>query len=116
MNKIFLLLISLLTLVSASLQDTPDVNSFIGKWKSFEGETINIKLNENNKIFFDRSYDNKIVAEGIINIENDFLVITRKDTLSSYKLKYAFSRYEQTLVVEKPNSKEAWLLFRANYY
>ena len=107
MNKIFLLLISLLTLVSASVQDTPDVYSIMGKWKSFEGETINVKLNENNKIVFDRSYDNKIVAEGIINIENDFLVITRKDTLS---------RYEQTLVVEKPNSKEAWLLFRANYY
>tara|TARA_S200000501_G_C20662288_1_gene672370 strand:+ start:537 stop:887 length:351 start_codon:yes stop_codon:yes gene_type:complete len=116
MNKIFLLLISSLTLVSASFQDTPNRYSIVGKWKSFEGETINIKLNENDKVFFDRSFDNKIVAEGIINIENDFLVITRKDTLLSYKLKYALSRYEQTLVVEKPNSRQAWLLFRVNYY
>lgn len=115
MKNILIILVSFLVIVSASVKDTPTVYSFLGKWKSFEGEIVNINLNENNEVMFNRSFNNEIVSEGIINVENDFLVVTRKDTLLSYKLKYAFSPYAEILVVMKPNSRQAWLLNRISY-
>ena len=115
MKKIYLILISFMAISSATVEDTTTVYSFLGKWKSFEGEIIKVKFNENNEVLFSRSFDNEIVSEGIIDVEKDFLVVTRKDTLTSYKLKYAFSTDTQTLVVMKPNSNQAWLLNRVSY-
>ena len=117
MNKIILLLVSFLAIVSTSAKDTSTVNSFLGKWKSFEDEIISIEYNnKSNEVSFSRSFNNEIVSEGIIIVENCFLAVTRKDTLLSYKLKYAFSPDGETLVVMKPNSRQAWLLYRTSYY
>ena len=116
MKTFFIIFISFVTLSFIQLDNEANMYSFIGNWESFQGEIVNVKFNENNELLFERSFNNEMVSKGIIDVENEFLIVKRLDTLASYKLKYAFSRYEQTLVVEKPNSKEAWLLFKANYY
>ena len=95
MNKIILLLVSFLAIVSTSAKDTSTVNSFLGKWKSFEDEIISIEYNnKSNEASFSRSFNNEIVSEGIIIVENGFLAVTRKDALLSYKLKDAFSKFK----------------------
>ena len=38
--------------------------------------------------------------------------VTRSDIDSKYKLEYAFSPDQQILSVMKPNSTEAWLLYK----
>ncbi len=90
--------------------------SFVGKWKSFEGEIISVNFNENNEAYFRRIYDNQLQSEGTLTVDENFIVIHRRDTNDTYKLQYAFSTDAQTLVVMKPYSKQAWLLNRISYY
>ena len=59
--------------------------SFIGKWKSFEGEIISVSFNENNQPYFRRFYDNQLVSEGNFTVEENFIVIQRRDTTDMYK-------------------------------
>ena len=115
MKKAIILFISFLTLGFTTVEDTSTIYSFLGKWKSFEGEIINVKFNENNEVYFNRSYDGDIISEGIIAVENAYLVVSRIDSVLDYKLKYAFSKDAQTLVVMKPNSNQAWLLNRISW-
>ena len=89
--------------------------SFIGKWKSFEGEIISVSFNEKNQPYFRRFDDNQLVSEGNFTVEENFIVIQRRDTTDMYKLQYAFSTDAQTLVVMKPYSEQAWLLNRISY-
>jgi hypothetical protein len=89
--------------------------SFIGKWKSFEGEIISFSFNENNQPYFRRFDDIQLVWEGIFAVEENFIVIQRIDTTDMYKLQYAFSTDAQTLVVMKPYSEQAWLLNKISY-
>ncbi len=89
--------------------------SFIGKWKSFEGEIIIVSFNENNQPYFRRFDDNQLVSEVNFAVKENFIVIHRRDTNDTYKLQYAFSTDAQTLVVMKPYSEQAWLLNRISY-
>ena len=89
--------------------------SFIGKWKSFEGEIISVGFNENNEPYFKRFDDSQLVSEGIFTVKENFIVIQRRDTTTSYALQYAFSKDAQTLVVMKPYSEQAWLLNRISW-
>ena len=89
--------------------------SFIGKWKSFEGEIISVSFNESNEAYFRRNYNNQLQSEGTLAVDEKFILIERRDTTATYKLKYAFSPDAQTLVVMKPNSAQAWLLYRISY-
>ena len=89
--------------------------SFIGKWKSFEGEIISVSFNENNEAYFRRIYDNQLQSEGALTVDENFIVIERVDSADTYKLQYAFSTDAQTLVVMKPYSEQAWLLNRISY-
>ena len=57
----------------------------------------------------------EIVSKGNFFVENGFLVVKRTDSLLSYKLKYALSIDSETLVIMKPNSRQAWLFFRTGF-
>ena len=90
--------------------------SFVGKWQSFEGEIISVGFNENDEPYFRRfDDDNQLVSEGAFAVEENFIVIERRDTVDVYKLQYAFSTDAQTLVVMKPYSEQAWLLNRISW-
>lgn len=115
MKTFFIIFISFVTLSFIQLDNHANMYSFIGNWESFQGEIVNVKFNENNELLFERSFNNEMVSKGIIDVENEFLIVKRLDTLASYKLKYAFSTDAQTLVVMKPYSKRAWLLNRVSY-
>ena len=123
MNKIILLLTSFLTTSLTSIKDTSVVSPLIGKWKSFESiynfEEDQILIVENtskiNEAWFRRSFDNEIVSKGNFFVENGFLVVKRTDSLLSCKLKYALSIDSETLVIMKPNSRQAWLFFRTGF-
>ena len=108
--KTILLLVSFLTISFNSIENSTNVDSFLGKWKSFEGELIDITLNYSNEVLFKRYFENEIVSQGIIDVQNDYIAVIRTDTLLNYKLNFAFSIDGQTLVVMKPNSKQAWIL------
>lgn len=115
MKHIFWILSSIILCSFIQVDDKVTELSFIGKWKSFEGEIISISFNENNEAYFKRIYDNQLQSEGTLTVDEDFIVIERRDTADAYKLKYAFSTDAQTLVVMKPNSAQAWLLYRISY-
>ena len=115
MKHIFWILSS--TILFSFIQVDNKVNelSFIGKWKSFEGEIISVSFNESNEAYFRRNYNNQLQSEGTLAVDEKFILIERRDTTATYKLKYAFSPDAQTLVVMKPNSAQAWLLYRISY-
>ena len=112
MRNIFWILTSIALMSFVQVDESVTELSFIGKWKSFQGEIISVRFNENNQPYFKRFDDNQLVSEGNFTVEENFIVIQRKDTTDMYKLQYAFSTDAQTLVVMKPYSKQAWLLNR----
>ena len=116
MKHIFWLLSSIMLIGFTQLDEKVNELSFVGKWKSFEGEIISVSFNENNEAYFRRIYDNQLQSEGTLTVDENFIVIERVDTADAYKLKYAFSPDAQTLVVMKPYSKQAWLLNRISNY
>ena len=115
MKHIFWILSSTILFSFIQVDDKVNELSFIGKWKSFEGEIISVSFNEKNQPYFRRFDDNQLVWEGIFAVEENFIVIQRIDTTDMYKLQYAFSTDAQTLVVMKPYSEQAWLLNRISY-
>ena len=115
MNNICWILSSIILCSFIQIEDKVTELSCIGKWKSFEGEIISVSFNENNQPYFRRFDDNQLVSEGNFAVEENFIVIQRRDTTDMYKLQYAFSTDAQTLVVMKPYSEQAWLLNRISY-
>ena len=115
MKRLFWIVTSIMLLSFTQVNERVTELSFIGKWKSFEGEIISVSFNENNQPYFRRFDDNQLVWEGIFAVEENFIVIQRIDTTCTYKLQYAFSKDAHTLVVLKPSSEQAWLLNRSSY-
>ena len=115
MKHIFWILSSIILCSFIQIDDKVTELSFTGKWKSFEGEIISVSFNENNEVYFRRFYENQLQSEGTFAVEENFIVIQRRDTTDMYKLQYAFSTDAQTLVVMKPYSEQAWLLNRISY-
>ena len=115
MKHIFWILSSIILCSFIQIDDKVTELSFTGKWKSFEGEIISVSFNENNEVYFRRFYENQLQSEGTLAVDENFILIQRRDNTDAYKLKYAFSPDAQTLVVMKPNSAQAWLLYRISY-
>ena len=115
MKRLFWIVTSIALVSFIQVNERVTELSFIGKWKSFEGEIISVRFNENNEAYFRRNYNNQLQSEGTLAVDEKFILIERRDTTATYKLKYAFSPDAQTLVVMKPNSAQAWLLYRISY-
>ena len=116
MKHIFWILSSIMLIGFTQADEKVRELSFVGKWKSFEGEIISVSFNESNEAYFRRNYNNQLQSEGTLAVDEKFILIERVDSADTYKLKYAFSTDAQTLVVMKPYSNKAWLLNRISYY
>ena len=111
-----MLIKSLLIISFLSLSNAPTENyneSFIGIWAEFNsGEAIQVFRGGNEDIYFERFLDNVLVASGQMYAGELEITVNRSDIDSKYKLEYSFSPDKQVLSVMKPNSTEAWLLYK----
>ena len=111
MLKNTLIIISFLSLNSLPTENYNE--PFIGIWAEFHSsETIQVFRGENEDVFFERFLENIMVASGQMDAGELEIQVTRSDIDSKYKLEYAFSPDQQVLSVMKPNSTEAWLLYK----
>ena len=111
MLKNSLIIISFLSLNNLPIENYNE--AFIGIWAEFHSsETIQVFRGENADIYFERFLDNVLVASGQMDAGELEIQVERSDINSKYKLEYSFSPDQQVLSVMKPNSTEAWLLYK----
>lgn len=111
MLKNSLIIISFLTLSNLQIKNYNE--PFLGIWAEFHsGETIQVFNGENSDIYFERFLDNVLVASGQMDAKEFEIQVERLDTDLKYTLEYSFSPDKQVLSVMKPNSTEAWLLYK----
>ncbi|MBT3502978.1 MAG: hypothetical protein HOC22_03690 [Cryomorphaceae bacterium] len=94
----FTILLSSLT-VSAN-ENNPKI---YGYWLNTDSEILLI-LTDNT---FSRRSKSDIIAQGELVIDKNNISVLRTDTGEEYTLEYFLG--EETLVVKKPNSDQAWL-------
>ena len=80
MKHIFWILSSTILFSFIQVDDKVNELSFIGKWKSFEGEIISVSFNESNEAYFRRNYNNQLQSEGTLAVDEKFILIERRDT------------------------------------
>ena len=77
-----------------------------GYWLNLDSEILLIQTNNS----FTRRSESNILAKGEIIISEDNISVLRTDTGEEYTLEYFLGN--ETLVVRKPNSEQAWLFTR----
>lgn len=77
-----------------------------GYWLNTDSEILLIQTNNT----FTRRSKSEILAKGEIIINNNNIKVFRTDINEEYNLDYFLGN--QTLVIRKPNSDEAWLFTR----
>ena len=77
-----------------------------GYWLNLDSEILLIQTNNT----FTRRSESNILAKGEIIISEDNISVLRTDTGEEYTLEYFLGN--ETLVVKKPNSDQAWLFTR----
>ena len=111
MLKNSLIIISFLSLNNLPIENYNE--AFIGIWAEFHSsETVQVFRVGNGDIYFERFLDNVLVASGKMDAGELEIQVERSDINSKYKLEYSFSPDQQVLSVMKPNSTEAWLLYK----
>ena len=74
-----------------------------GYWLNLDSEILLIQTDNT----FTRRSESNILAKGEIIISEDNISVLRTDTGEEYTLEYFLGN--ETLVVRKPNSEQAWL-------
>ena len=77
-----------------------------GYWLNLDSEILLIQTDNT----FTRRSESNILAKGEIIISQDNISVLRTDTGEEYTLEYFLGN--ETLVVKKPNSDQAWLFTR----
>ena len=77
-----------------------------GYWLNLDSEILLIQTDNT----FTRRSESNILAKGEIIISDDNISVLRTDTGEEYTLEYFLGN--ETLVVKKPNSDQAWLFTR----
>ena len=77
-----------------------------GYWLNLDSEILLIQTDNT----FTRKSESNILAKGEIIISEDNISVLRTDTGEEYTLEYFLGN--ETLVVKKPNSDQAWLFTR----
>ena len=97
-----------LTLFISSLSYSAIENpsNIYGYWLNNESEILLIQLDNS----FTRSDKFSLLAEGNLEFIDNKILVYRTDTNEEYILEYFLG--QETLVVMKPNSQEAWLFSR----
>ena len=102
-NFIFSLTIFISSLSYSASENPPDI---YGYWLNNESEILLIQLDNS----FTRSDKFSLLAEGNLEFIDNKILVYRTDTNEEYILEYFLG--QETLVVMKPNSQEAWLFSR----
>ena len=98
------LILSLTILLSSLVVSANETNPKIyGYWLNNDSEILLIQTNNT----FSRRSQSEVLAQGKILIGEDNISVLRTDTGEEYKLEYFLG--EETLVIKKPYSDEAWL-------
>ena len=113
-------LIGLLTMVFFGMvtpaEEAEDVR-FFGIWRSLDNEFVQIDRNDEFEMRFVRMGvvpNRALLAKGVItDTEGNVMEIEREyPKMETYQSIFAFSPSGETLVIMKPNSKEAWVLHK----
>ena len=102
-NFIFSLTIFISSLSYSASENPPNI---YGYWLNNESEILLIQLDNS----FTRSDKFSLLAEGNLEFIDNKILVYRTDTNEEYILEYFLG--QETLVVMKPNSQEAWLFSR----
>lgn len=111
-------LVSFLTIVFFSIVPMSEENvemGFYGIWRTIDNQFIQIDRNFDFETKFQRVSSNKrLLTKGLIlEASNGIVKIKRNFPKNEvYDSNYKFSPSGKTLVIMKPNGKEAWVLER----
>jgi hypothetical protein len=98
------LILSLTILLSSLTVSANEINPKIyGYWLNNDSEILLIQTDNT----FSRRSKSDIIAQGKLIIDENNISVLRSDTGEEYDLEYFLG--EETLVVKKPNSDQAWL-------
>ncbi|MDA0331348.1 MAG: hypothetical protein O3C31_05195 [Bacteroidetes bacterium] len=89
-----------------SYSENNNPNEIYGYWLNNESEVLLIQTNNT----FTRSDKFSVLAEGEVEFVDNKILVHRSDTNEKYFLEFYLGN--ETLVVMKPNSQEAWLFSR----
>jgi hypothetical protein len=98
------LLSIILSLNSLNIEETNP--NLYGSWLNGDGEILTIQTDNT----FKRTNSSKVLAIGKIKIVDNQIHVTRTDVSDQYMLKYYLGN--ETFVVTKPRSDQAWLFSR----
>ena len=115
MKKLFLLLLMIPLLGF----NTPNevTHDFYGIWRTIDNDFIQISMNSDFQVVFKRIDKTRmLVSKGeILNAGSGTIQVQRDYPKNeTYTSDYVFSPSKKTLVIMKPNSKQAWVLERIN--
>lgn len=121
MKKLILLLLTIPLLLSGTPSPTNDEVGveFFGIWKTFEGEYVQITRNMDYEVIFQRVSNRKqLLAKGKLNDTFDGKIEIEREYPDNtiYTSEYVFSPSGKTLVIMKPDGKQAWLLEKIQSY
>jgi hypothetical protein len=90
-------------------------HDLIGIWHDeFNRESVQITRNNDFDVMFTRVAGYNLKSKGLILGSHEGLIDVERyyPQKEIYTLKYVFSPSKETLVITKPNSKEAWVFTR----
>jgi len=105
-------------LIGSTTTTTNEVeHDLIGVWHDqFNNESVQITRNNNFDVQFTRVSGYNLKSKGLILTSHEGLIEVERyyPQKETYTLRYVFSPSKETLVITKPNSKEAWVFTRYN--
>ena len=107
MKKLIFTLSLLVSSLAFGQEDVPF--EILGVWQNIDGEAVKITRNGED-VVFERRNTTSILAAGTITMVDGELHINRYDKDDEYRL--AFFIGNETLVINKPRSVNAWLWTR----
>ena len=117
MKKLLLTLFIFPLLLSGTTATTEVEHDLIGIWHDeFNQESVQINRNNNFDVTFTRVSGYNLKSKGLILSSHEGLIEVERNypKKETYTLRYVFSPSKETLVITKPNSKEAWVFTRYN--
>ena len=115
MKKLLLILLMFPLLISSTKPVNEVEHDLIGIWHDeFNKESVQITRNNDFDVMFTRVSGYNLKAKGLILGSHEGLIDVQKyyPQKETYTLRYVFSPSKETLVITKPNSKEAWVFTR----
>jgi len=115
MKKLLFTLFIFPFLISGTPATEEVEHDLIGIWHDeFNKESVQITRNNNFDVMFTRVSGYNLKAKGLILDSYEGLIEVQRNypKKETYTLRYVFSPSKETLVITKPNSKQAWVFTR----